>query len=142
MLVTKPKRFIVIVKDCGTTKKKYEETGKSAASDDSMMKQVLSRVINTFWIITYIFHLLLYEVMTDTVETENPISAHSWCLHKWVSVCLPVAKWRYEVEAAVHSVVHYVSSVQPTLIVEVALKLIVNVLDDGLKTDRRDTNNT
>lgn len=50
-------------------------------------------------------------------------------------MCLPVSKWRYEVEAAVHPVVHDVPSVQPTLIVEVALKLIVNVLDDGLEAD-------
>lgn len=51
--------------------------------------------------------------------------------------CLPVSKWRYEIEAAVHPVVHYVSSVEPTLIVEVSLKLIVNVLDDGLEADIR-----
>lgn len=44
-----------------------------------------------------------------------------------------MSKWRYEVEAAVHPVVHYVSSVQPALIMEVSLKLIVNVLDDGLE---------
>lgn len=49
-----------------------------------------------------------------------------------------MSKWRYEVEAAVHSIVHYVSSVQSTLIMEVSLKLIVNVLDDGLKTDIRE----
>lgn len=45
-----------------------------------------------------------------------------------------MSKWRDEVEAAVHSVVHYVSAIQPTLIMEVAFKLVVNVLDDGLKT--------
>lgn len=48
-----------------------------------------------------------------------------------------MSKWRDEVEAAVHPVVHYVSSVQPTLIMEVPLKLIVNVLDDGLKAEVR-----
>lgn len=50
-----------------------------------------------------------------------------------------MSKWRYEVKAAVHSVVHNVSSVQPTLIMEVSLKLIVNVLDDSLKTNRERT---
>lgn len=50
-------------------------------------------------------------------------------------MCLPVSKWRYEVEAAVNPVVHYVSSVQTTLIMKVSLKLIVNVLDDGLEAD-------
>lgn len=49
-------------------------------------------------------------------------------------------KWRYEVEAAVHPVVHYVSSVQPALIMKVSLKLIVNVLDDGLEADIRGRN--
>lgn len=50
-------------------------------------------------------------------------------MHKW----LPVSEWRYEVEAAVHPVVHNVSSVQSTLVAEVALKLIIDVLDDSLK---------
>ncbi len=36
-----------------------------------------------------------------------------------------------------HPVVHDVSSVQPALIVEVSLKLIVNVLDDGLEAEIR-----
>lgn len=44
-----------------------------------------------------------------------------------------MSKWGYEVEAAVHPVVHDVSSVQPALIMEVSLKLIVDVLDDGLE---------
>ena len=48
---------------------------------------------------------------------------------------LPVSKGRYEVEAAVNSVVHDVSAVQTTLIMQVALKLIINVLDDSLKAD-------
>ncbi len=52
-----------------------------------------------------------------------------------VCACLPVSKWRYKVETTVHSVVHYVSSVQPALIVEVSLKLIIDVLDDGLEAD-------
>lgn len=44
-------------------------------------------------------------------------------------------EWRYEIEAAVHSVIHYVSSVQSALITEVPLKLIIDVLDDGLEAD-------
>lgn len=46
-----------------------------------------------------------------------------------------MSKRRNEVEAAMHSVVHYVSAIQPTLIMEVSFKLIVDVLDDGLKTE-------
>lgn len=46
-----------------------------------------------------------------------------------------MSKRRNEVEAAMHSVVHYVSSIQPTLIMEVSFKLIVDILDDGLKTE-------
>lgn len=49
-----------------------------------------------------------------------------------------MSKWRYEVKAAVHSIVHNVSSVQPTLIMEVSLKLIVNVLDDCFKAEIRE----
>lgn len=45
-----------------------------------------------------------------------------------------MSKWRYKVEAAVHPVVHNVPSVQPAFIVKIALKLVVNVLDDGLET--------
>ena len=52
-------------------------------------------------------------------------------------MCLPVSEGRDEVEAAVHPVVHYVSSVQAALIVEVSLKLIVDVLDDGLEADKQ-----
>lgn len=46
-----------------------------------------------------------------------------------------MSKRRNEVEAAMHSVVHYVSAIQPTLIMEVPFKLIVDVLDDGLKAE-------
>lgn len=49
-------------------------------------------------------------------------------------IVLPMSKWRYEIEAAVNSVVHNVSAIQATFIMQVAFKLIVNVLDDGLKT--------
>lgn len=51
-----------------------------------------------------------------------------------MSVRSPMSKWRYEVETAVHPVIHNVPSVQPALIVKISLKLIVNVLDDGLET--------
>lgn len=34
-----------------------------------------------------------------------------------------------------HPVVHYVSSVQPALIMKVSFKLVVNVLNDGLKAE-------
>lgn len=54
-----------------------------------------------------------------------------------MSVFLPMSKWRYKVEAAVHPVVHDVPSVQPTFIVKISLKLIVNVLDDGLETGQK-----
>jgi len=50
---------------------------------------------------------------------------------------LPMSKWRNEIKAAVHSVVHYVPSVQPTFIMEVSFKLIVNVLDDGLEAEKQ-----
>lgn len=46
-----------------------------------------------------------------------------------------MSEWRNEVKAAVHPVVHYVPSVQPTLIVEVSFELIVDVLDDSLEAD-------
>lgn len=51
-----------------------------------------------------------------------------------------MSKWRYEIEAAVNSVVHNVSAIQATFIMQVALKLIVNVLDDSLKTVEQDQN--
>jgi len=54
----------------------------------------------------------------------------------WVGAHLPVSKRRYEVEAAVHPVVHDVSSVQAALVVQVLLELIVDVLDDGLEAAR------
>lgn len=42
-----------------------------------------------------------------------------------------------EIEAAVNSVVDDVSAIQPALIVEVALKLVVDVADDGAETGER-----
>ncbi len=46
---------------------------------------------------------------------------------------LPVSKRRDEVKAAVYSVVNDVSTVQAALVVQVSLKLIINILDDRLK---------
>ena len=48
-------------------------------------------------------------------------------------VCvLPMSKWRYEVEAAMDSVVLDVLSVQPALVPEVLLKLLIYVVCDRL----------
>lgn len=45
-----------------------------------------------------------------------------------------MAEWGNEVEAAVNSVVNDVPAVQTALVVEVALKLVVDVADDGVET--------
>lgn len=45
----------------------------------------------------------------------------------------PVAEGRDEVEAAVHPVVRDVASVQPALVAQEALKLVLDVLDDRLE---------
>lgn len=47
-----------------------------------------------------------------------------------------MTKRRDEVEAAVDPVVHYVTAVQATLVPQKALKLIVDVLNDGTKTTK------
>lgn len=39
-----------------------------------------------------------------------------------------------EIEAAMNSIVNDVSAIKTTLIVEVALKLVINVADDGAET--------
>lgn len=49
----------------------------------------------------------------------------------------PVAQRGDEVEATVDTVVHDVSAVQAALVVEVALKLVVDVGDDGAEAVRR-----
>lgn len=41
-----------------------------------------------------------------------------------------------EIEAAVDPIVHNVSAVEAALVVEVALKLVVDVADDGAETGR------
>ncbi|CAN8016817.1 unnamed protein product [Ixodes persulcatus] len=51
----------------------------------------------------------------------------------------PVAEGRDEVEAAVHPVVRDVASVQPTLVAQEALKLVLNVLDDRLEAAAEST---
>ena len=56
------------------------------------------------------------------------------CIRMHTLACgSPVSEGRDEVEAAVDPVVHDVSPVQPALVVKVALKLVVDVLDDGLE---------
>lgn len=47
-----------------------------------------------------------------------------------------MAEWRDEVETAVNSVVDDVPAVETALVVEVALKLVVDVADDGVETGR------
>ena len=47
---------------------------------------------------------------------------------------LPMTRWIDEVKAAVNTVVNNVSSVETTLICEVAFKLIIYILYDGLET--------
>lgn len=51
-------------------------------------------------------------------------------------------KGRDEVEAAVHSVVLDVLPVQATLITEILLKLLVNVISDGLPAGKGNSNKT
>lgn len=46
----------------------------------------------------------------------------------------PVAQRGDEVEAAVNSIVNNVSTIQTALVMEVALKLVINVADDGAET--------
>lgn len=48
-----------------------------------------------------------------------------------------MAEWRDEIEAAVNSVVHNVSTVETALVMEVALKLVINIADNGAKTGWR-----
>lgn len=47
---------------------------------------------------------------------------------------LPVTKWWNEIEAAMNPVIYDVSPVQTTLIMQISLKLFINVRDYGLKT--------
>lgn len=65
-------------------------------------------------------------------QLQNPILSPnpSVC----VCVCVPMAQRGDEIEAAVNAVVHDVPSVQTALVVEIALKLVVDVGDDGAET--------
>lgn len=45
-----------------------------------------------------------------------------------------MAQWGDEIEAAVNSVVDNVSAIEAALVVEVALKLVINVADNGVET--------
>ena len=45
-----------------------------------------------------------------------------------------MAKRGNEIEAAVNSIVNNVSTIQTALVVEVALKLVINVADNGTET--------
>lgn len=55
----------------------------------------------------------------------------------YLSLDSPMAEWRDEIEAAVNSVVNNVSAIQTALIMEVTLKLVVNVADDGAETGEK-----
>lgn len=57
----------------------------------------------------------------------------------WVKKSSPVTQRGNEVEAAVHTVVHNVSAVESTLIMQVALKLVIDVGDNGVKTVQEKT---
>lgn len=46
----------------------------------------------------------------------------------------PMAQWGDEIEAAVNSVVDNVSTIEAALVVEVALKLVIDVADNGVET--------
>lgn len=91
-------------------------TSRGFRLDKTKKEEKKKRKTNTYWI-------------TDTTCGRD--------LYNSVYV-LPMSKWRNEVKAAVHSIVHNMSSIQPTLIMEVSLKLIVDVLDDCLKTENRE----
>lgn len=63
---------------------------------------------------------------------ENPWLFAQVC--KDVQKDLPMAKRGDEIEAAVNSVVNDVSTIKTALIMEVALKLVINVADNGAET--------
>lgn len=69
--------------------------------------------------------------MSFTCTTDRVLHL-SVCICVCVCVSLPVPEWRDEVEAAVDSVVLDVLSVQPALIPEVLLKLLIYVVCDRL----------
>lgn len=55
-------------------------------------------------------YLNVVEQIKPQLDRDN-ITFSSLLVSVQLCVCLPMSKWRYEVEAAVHPVVHYVSSV-------------------------------
>lgn len=57
-------------------------------------------------------------------------------------VLLPMPKWRDEVEAAVYSVILDVLSVQPALIPEILLELLIYVVCDRLPAGTKKTPQT
>lgn len=68
------------------------------------------------------------------------------CVFVGVSVCvcvlLPMPKWRDEVEAAVDSVILDVLSVQPALIPEILLELLIYVVCDRFPAGTKKTPQT
>lgn len=50
---------------------------------------------------------------------------------------LPMTKRWNEIETAMDSIIYDVPSVQSTLIMQVSLKLLINVRDYGLKTEKQ-----
>lgn len=51
--------------------------------------------------------------------------------------CVPMSQRRDEVEAAVDAVVNNVSAVKATFIMQVTLKLVINVGNNGTETARK-----
>lgn len=56
-------------------------------------------------------------------------------MNEWIPGSLPVSRRGDEVQAALHSVVWHLPSVDPGLGVEVILKLTVDVIDDRLPAE-------
>lgn len=53
---------------------------------------------------------------------------------KYVLQDSPMAERGDEIEAAVNSIVNNVSAIEAALVMEVALKLVINVADNGAET--------
>lgn len=73
------------------------------------------------------------------VSAQRQTAMDRWCWDRGTGFAWqdsPVAERRDEVEAAVNSVVDDVPAVESALVVEVALKLVVDVADDGVETGR------
>lgn len=61
--------------------------------------------------------------MVEVKQRERPVLQNS-----------PMAQWGDEIEAAVNSVVDNVSAIEAALVMEVALKLVIDVADNGVET--------